>query len=88
MIPYRITANASNRKVCDDVFILNRDTGNIHTLSETGNVVWELMKKEASPDDIVSAITAEYDVDRATAERDVSAFLEKLEKKGFAARNA
>ena len=84
MANYRVAANACVRKVVDDVFILNRDTGNINLLSETGHAIWEMLKAEVSIEGMVSRLLQEYEVDRPTTERDVREFLDKLVQKGLA----
>ncbi len=48
-------------------------------LNETGAFLWEkLAGAECSEPDLVAAMTAEYDVDEATAAADVHAFVNSL----------
>ena len=49
-------------------------------LNETGVLLWEKLQNDVLPEDLVSALLAEYDVDRVTAENDVNAFLAKLKQ--------
>ncbi|MBR7116146.1 MAG: PqqD family protein [Clostridia bacterium] len=53
-------------------------------MNETGAFIFGLLeKKELNEDGIVAAMLDEYDVPRALAEKDVSAFVEKLRKAGL-----
>ena len=48
-------------------------------LNETGAFLWKLMaEKDCSEEDLVNAILAEYDVDRATVEADVGRIVANL----------
>ena len=51
------------------------------TLNEAAKVLWGVLEKETTAEELVDAILAEFDVDRATAQGDVDAFIQKL--KGF-----
>lgn len=54
------------------------DFSSIIKLTDTGAFLWSKLSSDVSSDELVSALTAEYDVDIATATRDVSAFITKL----------
>ncbi|MBE3134262.1 MAG: PqqD family protein, partial [Acidobacteria bacterium] len=45
--------------------------------------IWELLEWPRRSDDIISTLGAEFDVDRATLERDTLAFLERLCTEGL-----
>ena len=48
-------------------------------LNETGAFLWKLMaEKDCSEEDLVNAILADYDVDRATVEADVGRIVANL----------
>ena len=50
------------------------------TLNSTGKIIWNTFEKEATVDDAVNAILAVCEeVDRATVEADVKAFVAKLQ---------
>jgi len=55
------------------------------TLNETGAFLWEKLQEETSEAALVDALLAEYDVDKATAQRSVRVFVEKLNENGFLA---
>ncbi len=54
------------------------DFSSIIKLTDTGAFLWSQLCSDISAEELVSALTAEYDVDDATATRDVDAFITKL----------
>lgn len=53
------------------------------SLNDTGKTLWQRLEAEATIDDLVDALTAEYDVDRDTARVGAERFVEKLRQHGF-----
>lgn len=62
-----------------DNLVLNK----MITLNETGKFLWELLQKESTAEDLVQALTQEYEVDETTAKASVERFVEELKKNGF-----
>ena len=58
------------------------DFGGMLTLNESGVMLWRILEEGASREQLVAALTAEYDVTHDIALQDVNAFLAKLEKAG------
>lgn len=52
--------------------------GSIIKLTETGAFLWAQLESEKTIDDLVLALTNEYEVDREKATTDVTAFVQKL----------
>ena len=52
------------------------------TLNESGALLWNLLKKGASKEELVKALRAEYSVSEETAFSDVDEFLAKLKEAG------
>ncbi len=50
------------------------------TLNGTGKLLWQRLEAGAEMQDLVGALCAEYDVDAATATRDVTSFLDTMRK--------
>lgn len=50
------------------------------TLSETGALLWRKLENGATENELVAAMLEEYDIDDATARRDIKAFTDKLLK--------
>lgn len=53
------------------------------TLNEAAKVLWGVLEKETTFEELVDAILAEFDVDRTTAQGDVDAFIQKLKGLDF-----
>ena len=51
-------------------------------LNESGALLWNALKNGADLDELVSALTAEYAVDKAQARADAQEFLDKLAAAG------
>ena len=52
----------------------------IFTLNEVGSFIWDLIDGENSEEDVVFAITNEFDIDEAIAKNDLKEFVDKFEK--------
>lgn len=52
--------------------------GSIIKLSETGAFLWYLLTQDRKKEELVSALTDEYDVDAVTASADIDKFIDKL----------
>ena len=55
------------------------------TLNETGCFLWERLQNGTTEEALVAALLEEYDVDEATARKQVVKFVEKLNGHGFLA---
>ena len=55
-----------------------RDVPGVIALSESGALLWERLRADASVDDLVEVLLAEYEVERDRAEKDVRAFVDYL----------
>ncbi len=53
------------------------------SLNDTGKTLWQRLQTEATVDDLIAALTAEYDVDADTARAGAERFIEKLRQHGF-----
>lgn len=53
------------------------------SLNDTGKTLWQRLQTEATVDDLIAALTAEYDVDADTARAGAERFVEKLRQHGF-----
>lgn len=52
----------------------------IISLSESGLLLWKKLQQECTEAELIESILKEYDIDKDTASKDVSAFLDKLDK--------
>lgn len=55
----------------------------IMTLSESGAILWRLLEKDATEDELVAAMLDEYEVDEETARNDVRLFLGMAQDKNL-----
>lgn len=55
----------------------------IASLTETGALIWNMIEKGATKEQIIQAILSEYNIDEATARADFDAFIAKAADKGF-----
>ena len=53
------------------------------TLNETGSFLWKKLQDGCEKQDLVNAVLDEYDVTEDVAEKDVTAFIEKLNGAGL-----
>jgi hypothetical protein len=56
------------------------DLNGVITLNETGAFIWELLGEERSLDELVEAVSQEFDVEPDQARKDIEDFLENLRK--------
>lgn len=52
-------------------------------LSESGSLLWEVLEKGATEEELVEALLSEYEVNRTQAEADVKAFVTELCSNGI-----
>jgi len=50
------------------------------TLNEGGMLLWKAMQSDCTNEDLISVLLNEYEIDRQTAERDVAAFVKRLQE--------
>lgn len=48
-------------------------------LNDTGRLIWDMLAEGKSKEEIIDRFTAEYDVEREIADRDITAFIEVLQ---------
>jgi hypothetical protein len=56
------------------------DMDSVYTLNETGAFIWEQINGKRSVEDIIIALTNEYETDTVNAEKDVLSFISDLRK--------
>lgn len=73
------------KKVMGSYMIISTEenSNDMQTLNETGAFLWGLLEKDTTIEDMVKAMTEEYDVDLATAKADIEAFVAKVENSGM-----
>ncbi len=87
---YRVKDGFMIRKVGPQIMAvpIGQRTSEVHglvALTESAELLWNILQKDATKEELVDALLAEYDVDRQTAEADVDKFLEGLKIQGVLA---
>jgi hypothetical protein len=72
------TADISARTISGETIVLDLPSSQYFAITGVGSRVFQLLAEDRSVDDLVITILAEYDVDEATARRDVTAFVDRL----------
>ncbi|ADU96902.1 HPr-rel-A system PqqD family peptide chaperone [Thermovibrio ammonificans] len=67
----------------DEGFIFDPETGNSFTVNQTGLFIIKLLKEGKSEEEIVQALTEEFDVSPEEARRDLVDFIEQLRLNGL-----
>lgn len=58
----------------------SRSFNGIIRLNDTGVFLWEQLKQDKTEEQLLEALTAEYDIDPAQAKADIADFVESLRK--------
>lgn len=71
-------------RVRDEMIFFNPEIGEYSAIGEVGIEIWEFLgDSERSVTEICDHLVLSFEVDRETCEKDVSEFLEQLEKAGL-----
>ena len=76
--PICIRKDVVFRDLEGELVLLNLNTGVYFGLDSVGSAIWRLIDGSRSTSEIVSAMTAEYEVDAATCRADLDRFLDAL----------
>ncbi|MCH3973172.1 MAG: PqqD family protein [Oscillospiraceae bacterium] len=60
-----------------------QDVPGVIALNETGAFLWKLLEQDTTKETLLHALTAEYEVDEAEAQKDLQTFLADLQEKGW-----
>lgn len=72
------TSDISARTIGGETIVLDLPNSQYFAITGVGSRVFELLGEERSLDDLVATVVAEFEVDDATARRDVTAFVGRL----------
>lgn len=64
--------------VDDDLVMLDPKSGQYFGTNTIGERIWELLEQPRTLTELIDMLAGEYDVDRATCERDVTDFVAEL----------
>lgn len=71
----------------DESVMLDSEAGQYFGLNAVGTYIWELLEQPRSVPELREAVCAEFDVDGATCEADISEFLHSLIANGIVQEN-
>lgn len=75
-----VTRKTGNEYVLVPVTDNIADMNSVYTLNETGAFIWEQIDGKRNIEEIISLLTAEYEIDHINAEADVLSFVENMSK--------
>ena len=73
----------ASRVIGKEVIMLTPEDGMLHTINETGALIWKLADGTKTGADISSMLSSQYGISAARAQKDVESFLKDLKKKGI-----
>ncbi|HEY0708989.1 MAG TPA: PqqD family protein [Polyangia bacterium] len=71
--------------VADDVLVVDPSTRAVHLFNQTAARIWMLLSTPRSLDDLVAALSDEYDANLAELRTEVASFIADLDRKGLCA---
>lgn len=66
-----------------NTLILNPKESTAHELNETASWIWNQLEQELPMSDIVEKMCQTFDIDKATAEKDTTLFVDEMVMKGI-----
>lgn len=79
------TKDTAHRTLVDEAIVVNFKNSFFYNLNPVGTFIWDRCDGQHDFAQIVSAITAEFQVDAEEAARDCRAFIDSLVKEGLLA---
>ncbi len=75
-----VTRKTGNEYVLVPIANNIADMNSVYTLNESGAFIWEQIDGKKSVEDIIDAMTKEYDVSTETASKDIFIFIDNMSK--------
>lgn len=76
------------RRIADEIFIVDASRAELHELNGPAALIWEGLAAGKTEKALVSAMTAEFEVDEKTARADLEGFVKELVKTGLLCRES
>jgi hypothetical protein len=65
-------------KIGDEVVMLDMDSGFYFGLNSVASIIWGMLEKAISFEEVINELMKEYNVDRQTCEKDTRSFWDQL----------
>lgn len=78
-----IGKTVSTSEIDNEKVMIDFETGKYFMIKGVGNDIWERVQAETSVDELIAFLLSEYEIDEPTCEKQVIAFLDKLNEYGF-----
>jgi hypothetical protein len=75
-----VTRKTGNEYVLVPITNNIADMNSVYTLNETGAFIWEHINGKRSIEEIIGALTTEYNIDNDTALKDIFSFIDNMSK--------
>ncbi|MBV9801669.1 MAG: PqqD family protein [Solirubrobacterales bacterium] len=85
MTPRLRTQDLEWREIDSDIVVLDGRDATYLTLNGSGALLWRMLSRCATREELVGALLDAYQVDEPTAEADTDAFLSTLSEQGLLA---
>ena len=79
----KINSSTVSTSLGEKTIILNIDSGKYYELNSTSSLLWSMIEKGISEDDIVKKITSTYEINAAQALESLNKFTNLCKKYGF-----
>lgn len=87
MSTYTLSDDITWRDVDEEMIVLHLPTGKYYTFNNSGHLAWKQLAKGKDTSEITVQIMDTYEVDKETAERDLSTFISGLEEHNLISKN-
>jgi hypothetical protein len=71
------------REVEGEIVALDLDSSEYLAVNRTGTVIWPLLVDGATREELAAQLAGRYEIDQATAERDIDQFVSTLSERGL-----
>ncbi len=79
----KVKKDLAYRRIAGELFIVDSAKAEMHELNGPAALIWEGLAAGKTERSLVSAITAEFEVDEKTAREDLEVFLKTMQKAGL-----
>jgi len=79
----QVSGDVVTRDLAGEAVLLDLASGTYFGLDEIGTRIWQLLGEHGSPERVVAALLAEYEVEEATLRADLDRLIGELHQKGL-----